>query len=268
MAVFPPQIRADRLLGGRLRLGVYGGERLDMIANTTPEYALVWVLRGSGTYVDDRGRSWPFTAGDVYQRFPGRVHSHRWRDPRRGLTCFAAVPAPLLAGLRAADPPGLRRAVFRIGDDSTLAQRWAALAGSVRRASERELPRQLAAVFALVAEVHARCADHQGDAWLDRAEALIEQHLADRLPMPAVLAPLDGSYAANRARFARLAGRSPGAHRLRRRMELAQDLLTRSDEPIARIGERLGFGEPANFSKHFRIHCGCSPSAYRSRPAG
>jgi AraC family transcriptional regulator, arabinose operon regulatory protein len=268
MPDLPAKVRADRLLGNRLRIGVYSGKQLNVTDFTTREYAVVWVLRGSGIFRDDRGHETPFTAGDVYQRLPGRKHSCRWDDWNTGLTCFAVVPAPFLSGLRMAHPPGLKTPVFSIGVDLDLAHRWAALAKQVRDASEADLPRQMAAVFSLVCELHVRC--HHAvrrDGWLDQAQALIDGHLLDRVPMPAVLAPLGGSYASNRAKFSALCGCSPGAYRVRKRMELAQDLLASQDTSVAEIADQLGFDEPSNFSKQFRLHCGCNPGEFRAAHA-
>jgi AraC family transcriptional regulator, arabinose operon regulatory protein len=260
MDELPAQVRADRLMGHRLRIGVYGGKNLDVDDFATREYAVVWVLRGEGTYRDDRGRTTAFSPGDVYQRFPAQPHGTCWKDASHGLMCFAAIPAALLAGLRLANPPGLGLPVFRVGLDPDLARRWAALAVEVRDAPEADLPRQLAAVFSLVCDLQSRFqTDGHRDPWLVRALELIDAHLTDHVPMPVILAPLGGSYTANRSRFAEAAGHSPGAYRIRRRMERAQDLLASSPLSVAEIAERLGFDEPANFSKHFRIHCGCTP---------
>lgn len=269
MSVFPAQVRGDRLLGNRLRLGIYGGARLDVESFITREYAVVWVLRGGGVHHDNRGRSTTFGVGDVYQRFPAQAHSTRWTDARSGLIAFAAVPAPLLAGLRLVNPPGLGSAVFHAGSDPDLVRRWSELAVTVRDAPETEMVLLFAKVFSLICELHSRCrSDLLHDGWLVRAMALIDQHLCDRVPMPVILAGLGGSYTANRNRFMLLSGQSPGAYRIRRRMEQAQDLLASSPLSVSEISERLGFDEPANFSKHFRLHCGWSPSVFRTLPLG
>lgn len=47
-------------------------------------------------------------------------------------------------------------------------------------------------------------------------------------------------------------------------------LLAATDEPIARIGRRLGFPEPTNFGRFFTREVGASPGAFRAardRPA-
>lgn len=45
----------------------------------------------------------------------------------------------------------------------------------------------------------------------------------------------------------------------------AQRLLVHTDLAVWRIGERLGFHDPANFAKFFRDRTGTTPSAFRAR---
>jgi AraC-like DNA-binding protein len=44
----------------------------------------------------------------------------------------------------------------------------------------------------------------------------------------------------------------------------ASRLLAATDEPIARIGRRLGFPEPTNFGRFFTREVGVSPGAFRA----
>ncbi|MFC8849213.1 MULTISPECIES: helix-turn-helix transcriptional regulator [unclassified Micromonospora] len=48
----------------------------------------------------------------------------------------------------------------------------------------------------------------------------------------------------------------------------ASRLLAATDEPIARIGRRLGFPEPTNFGRFFTREMGLSPGAFRSSRGG
>jgi AraC-like DNA-binding protein len=50
------------------------------------------------------------------------------------------------------------------------------------------------------------------------------------------------------------------------RFELATELLTRTNTPIAEISRRLGYEEPASFTVAFKRWSGRSPSQYRASP--
>lgn len=53
-----------------------------------------------------------------------------------------------------------------------------------------------------------------------------------------------------------------------RLLQEAKRLLRFSDEPVAALGYRLGFGDPAYFSRFFGRRAGMSPSAFRERFRG
>ncbi|WP_329486755.1 helix-turn-helix domain-containing protein [Kitasatospora sp. NBC_01246] len=65
-------------------------------------------------------------------------------------------------------------------------------------------------------------------------------------------------------RFRAETGLPPLQYLLRARIQLAQRLLERGDEPVERIATRTGLGTPANLRHHFQHHTGTSPRTYRA----
>ncbi|GGT40045.1 AraC family transcriptional regulator [Streptomyces atratus] len=65
-------------------------------------------------------------------------------------------------------------------------------------------------------------------------------------------------------RFRAETGLSPLQYLLRARVQAAQRLLERGDEPVERIAARTGFGTPANLRHHFQHHTGTGPRIYRT----
>ena len=64
-------------------------------------------------------------------------------------------------------------------------------------------------------------------------------------------------------RFHAQVGCAPRTFLVRTRIEAAKALLRMSSLSIAAIASRLGFCDIYHFSKRFRQHAGCAPSAYR-----
>jgi len=51
------------------------------------------------------------------------------------------------------------------------------------------------------------------------------------------------------------------------RMEKAADLLATGQVTVREVAGRVGYRQPAQFAKAFRLHHGVSPSEYRDTPA-
>ncbi|WP_371526669.1 helix-turn-helix domain-containing protein [Streptomyces sp. NBC_01283] len=64
-------------------------------------------------------------------------------------------------------------------------------------------------------------------------------------------------------RFRAETGLTPLQYLLRARIQRAQRLLERTDDPVERIAARTGLGTPANLRHHFQRLTGTSPSTYR-----
>ncbi|MFJ1841252.1 GlxA family transcriptional regulator [Streptomyces sp. NPDC088146] len=65
-------------------------------------------------------------------------------------------------------------------------------------------------------------------------------------------------------RFRAETGLTPLQYLLRTRIQRAQRLLERTDEPVERIAAQTGLGTPANLRHHFQRLTGTSPSTYRT----
>jgi AraC family L-rhamnose operon transcriptional activator RhaR len=82
----------------------------------------------------------------------------------------------------------------------------------------------------------------------------------------AALATLAGCDRAHLIRsFRRATGLPPGAWLMRRRGELAAIALLTSDMPVAAIGARVGWDDPAYFARRFKALFGLAPLRYRGQ---
>lgn len=65
--------------------------------------------------------------------------------------------------------------------------------------------------------------------------------------------------------FARQVGVPPMRYLEQARIQRAQELLTRTGQPVWQVGLQSGFGNPFHFSRRFRAVTGVSPAQYRER---
>jgi transcriptional regulator GlxA family with amidase domain len=94
---------------------------------------------------------------------------------------------------------------------------------------------------------------------------LIEERYTEPLTVPQLAARLFLSTGAFNILFRRETGVSPAVYLRRLRLDRAQTLLRESDDAVAQIAARSGFGDAAHFSRAFRAAFGLTPRQYREQ---
>ncbi len=106
------------------------------------------------------------------------------------------------------------------------------------------------------------------DPLLARALALLHAEPARHWSVPALAARLHQSRSGLSQRFAAGVGEPPMRYLARWRMQLAADLLARTDLRMGQIAVRVGYASEAALARSFRRQFGMAPSAYRERARG
>lgn len=100
---------------------------------------------------------------------------------------------------------------------------------------------------------------------LIRGLKMIEENLAH----PWSLTELSAALSVDPSYLSRLCkdhtGLPPMKYLARHRTETSATLLLRTDLPVARIGEEVGWPDPNYFARRFKNHFGVSPTAYRAQ---
>ncbi|UFQ16571.1 MULTISPECIES: GlxA family transcriptional regulator [Streptomyces] len=94
--------------------------------------------------------------------------------------------------------------------------------------------------------------------------AWMEAHLHRPLTLTEIAAHAGLGVRALTRRFRADTGLTPLQYLLRLRVQRAQRLLERTDDPVERIATRTGLGTPANLRHHFQRSTGTSPTTYRA----
>ncbi|WP_363797063.1 AraC family transcriptional regulator [Lysobacter firmicutimachus] len=103
------------------------------------------------------------------------------------------------------------------------------------------------------------------DPLVARALALLHAQPAHAWTVDELAARLHQSRSALGQRFAERVGEPPMRYLAAWRMQLAADLLLRTDLRVSQVAGRVGYGSEAAFSRSFRRAFGQSPSDYRRR---
>jgi AraC-like DNA-binding protein len=256
--------------GGARPLAMGGCEHCD------PDYAidrhayayhvLEYVAEGAGT-VGFGGSDWELGPGSVFAYLsttPCRIRT----DPQRPMVKYflafggRGIPGRLArAGIaprtvRVLAAHGEIRGVFEtiIREGRGTGPRAADLCAA--------LVEVLLLRLAQVAEEGAPRADASRERFL-RAKALIEER-AERLSSLGDIASAAGMDGSSLCRlFRRFEGTSPYRYLLRRKMNLAAEILIEGGGPVKEAARRVGFSDPYHFSRCFKAVHGVSPRDLR-----
>ncbi len=241
------------------------GIRRDQVNTRFSSYALVYVIRGRGEYLDEDGEKWDLEAGSLFQRHPGRLHSTLLDPESAWRECFldlGPVFYQALAAMRIIRPgesPG------RIPPGSGVEEEFYRMMCSLEEAGERELPRCGMDILQLTASLLERADQGEDPEW-----RMVEQSCRDfsdaigrRIDLRAYCRKRGWGYESFRKAFARKMGMPPQQYIIRRRMDEACRLLRSGRLNVKDTATRLGYRSPYEFSAQFRRMTGWSPRDYR-----
>jgi AraC-like DNA-binding protein len=226
------------------------------------------VLRGRGRHRDGLGHVHELAPGTLVQRHPGS-RSSVWYDPDSGY-------AELLWGINAETGSHLIAAgfirpepVLTIALDQSVIAEFRALCQRMDMPESEHDSRSMLVDFVdfqrgIYDRARIRHVRGGWDATIRKAQALIDHDLEGRVTLDRIATQLEVSYAGLRAEFKRATGMSPGAYRMRKRMETAQRLLL--NQPVSQVAKAMGYGDAAVFSKQFKKRFGLSPHRFQLRP--
>ncbi|MGB3650731.1 MAG: AraC family transcriptional regulator, partial [Rivularia sp. (in: cyanobacteria)] len=103
------------------------------------------------------------------------------------------------------------------------------------------------------------------DAKIKQTKDYIHAHLNEKLSLEAIAATIDMSQYHFCRVFKETTGLTPWQYVIKKRIELAKQLLKIPQLSIVEISYQLGYSTPAQFTNFFRKHTGISPSSYRKK---
>ncbi|MGD6746087.1 helix-turn-helix domain-containing protein [Streptomyces sp. BH106] len=263
MRYFTPSPAHHRLGLVCLGVGLQHGPLPTVGPRTLDHHVAVVITAGSGWYQSAEGRRTPVTAPALIWLTPGRPH-HYGADPDTGWDeCFVDFTGPATATYTELGYIEPDRPLVPLTD---AAQARAAV-GRIARAARRGNP---------LLEVETGAAVHELLVALRRARADLAP---DGHPVLQALArdafqPL--SVAAHAARHGmtpaelrtavrRGAGMSPKDYLLGIRLGRAKELLAATELPVAAVARRVGYDDPAYFSRLFTRRVGTAPVRFREQ---
>lgn len=234
---------------------------LRQVGFTTRQFAIVYLLRGTGVLSYPTSSPVDLSAGDLICRFPDQPHDVHLTAG--AATAFLAIPAAQLQVFKTVVPRLFGASVCHAGLHEAILDRWVALRGALRDATQTELGQIVLDMARFVLDLHHSTTASTADTCLEQARDRLARDHASRLSLPALSAELGLGYSSFRAGFRERFGVSPGEYRLRCRIGRAQELLQITALSVGAIAQQLGYPDVCAFSAQFARHVGTSPTSFR-----
>ncbi len=241
-------------------------KRGDYVDRIIERYVMVYVLRGTGTYIDPAGREHRVRAGDAIQMFAGQPHGVVQDPDGQWAEAFLISDRNVehaLISLRAIDPT---RPILHPGVDLSLADAFERLLTDLASFPDDRLTLLAARVHDILATAHVHDQRRQDRsphaAMVEEACRLISRQAHRKSDIDELLARHALSYERFRKIFRDLTGQSPNDYRIRRRIDTARSLLVQQRMSIKQVAYVLGYPDPFTFSRQFKQLVGVSPKQF------
>ncbi|MDA3810467.1 MAG: AraC family transcriptional regulator [Spirochaetaceae bacterium] len=232
-------------------------------------YSMVYVIRGTGMYIDDSGNKYPLSPGSIFQRFPGISHS-TYIDPRSNWSeCYMDFGINIFALLSSLNIINKEKPVHKIHPDITIEIEIFHNLMRLKNSGEHQLPELIIKSMELLRSILSRSINLEKNFLplniIEKSCSDFTSAYRERIDIKEYCQRQGWGYESFRKFFKNEIGISPGKYLVRRRIDMACQILMGSDKLISEISENLGYKNQYEFSAQFKKLIGISPNNYRLR---
>lgn len=229
-------------------------------------YAAVLLMKGHGSYADDRGSRFDVEPGDMTLLFPDIGHRYGPRPGNVTHEIYVVFEGPMFDAWYRDGVFGADYVRLRLGDPTEWAQRLMDIVIHEAR-TEADALVEVARTQSFLADA-LRSVTHEavvsaGSRWMRRAMEEIDATIPGPADWGEIATRLDVSTVTLRRRFRDHLDSSPGAYRNRRIIGRACLLMQQTELRDQEIADKLGVCDPQYFSRLFKQVVGSSPREYR-----
>jgi AraC family transcriptional regulator, arabinose operon regulatory protein len=233
----------------------------------TPQYALVYIFKGSGTFTSERGKVYKLAPDTVFQRFPGVPHRAIFAPGT--YSCYIAVPAALYRLITVTGFPLKTDPVFSVKtelpEEKINWHDFFEIGKRLEGISPEKLIYVLNDMQKLILRLHSQGLFIKTEEFefIREAKRILEKEAASRKSLERIAAELGMKYNTFRKYYSDITGESPGGYQIKIRIEKGAELLEATELTIGEISEILGYNDIFAFSSQFKKKTGISPRTFR-----
>ncbi len=222
-------------------------------------WSLHYVLKGVGTFYDANNTATEIHSGMLYKRNRQQIMSLSIDDPYQYSDCRISLDEHLYQHLQALYlwPTGQHTQPI---SKKRFLPHFQNLFEKAQNSSEQAL---LRALVSFLTWLQSETVTSTEDQLMEQAAECLAADLRADKPLRVIAQDINCGYELFRKRFRAQFHCSPGAYRIRCRIEYACALL--STKSVTETALELGYATTRAFSTQFRQHMGCSPRIWQKR---
>ena len=237
-----------------------------MLVKNREQYVILYLLRGSGSFVSKDGVEYELKPGSLVQRLPNMTHRIRRHQDGKWLE-YAFVLSPTI--YHAFVKLGVfsdTKIVFDLKLDMVILAKLISFTEMLYQANDTKMPMIMIKaqqfIYSFISSSGEK--NHEGVVQKKIANAcrILETNFKASLLMPTVAEQCGLGYHHFRKAFQMYVGSSPKDYHLRKKIDQAEQLIIENSLSFKEIAQILGYPDVITFSKQFKKFTGFTPGAF------
>lgn len=230
-------------------------------------YVGLYVLNGTGTYVDENGKKYKLYPGCFMQRFPEQLHSHFIDYDSNWLEFYICIGKTVFESMSQLNIFNPENPVFFIGESQKLINDIIAYMERLRIAEIDELPDLLFETQRIIYHTHQK-GKHMNDSHtplISLACKKIRENLSVGTSIKDIAQSLGMGYESFRKKFTKTIGLSPGEFMIIERINAAKIKLLDDNMSIKEVALSFDYADISAFVTQFKKYTGITPGKFIKR---
>lgn len=239
----------------------------DYLHTSRNHFALLYLLRGKGKYIDVNGEEYQLQTGNLVFRRPDVKHSIIRDHDGEWLEFAVTFSKQIYETLITLEIIDTKRDVLDIGIDQLKLDKLCRFTEKISSYTPSNFPALILDLQNLFYNLTTEFAEHDSAEFiqnkLKEACRYLSEDLDKPLTIPECAEKLGLGYHLFRKEFRENMGLSPKAYRVNKRIELAQNMMRDDSLSLKEIAAKLNYPDFATFAKQYKRVTGISPAVFR-----
>ncbi len=240
----------------------------DKVNDIPHHYTFAYIISGQTHFTNSEGKRKLLGPGDIFQRFPGQLHSTEIVSTHNYLELFFYLDKSIYEMMVTNEVPLVQEQTWEAGLHEEYLQEALTMKERLRYATLDEMHLVMGQMLTMMNQIYFNARKNT----LNRGRYINEIEEAIRIITDNAAVGANINNVANtvgmgfdtfRKEFKKFTGLSPHSFQIKAKINIACALLKQKGYSIKEISAKLGYPDPYSFSKQFKQITGKAPSKFR-----